>query len=95
MVDTVRRVVADYAGPSLNSTTYFFEDPVKLIFAAASVPLKQRERSRILAMARVDGDKVIVEVDITDRPVYEALRQAGIPDSQIVLAYEKAAPATD
>ncbi len=40
-----------------------------------------------MVMARVEGDKVIIEEDLTDRPLVDALLQAGIAREQIVLAY--------
>jgi hypothetical protein len=42
-----------------------------------------------LVMARVEGEKIIIEEDRTfDKPLYEALMaNAGIPREQIVLAY--------
>jgi len=38
-------------------------------------------------MARGENDKVVIEEDLTDKPLVDALIQAGIPREQIVLAY--------
>jgi hypothetical protein len=38
-------------------------------------------------MARVVGNKVIIEEDTTDRPLVEALIRCGIPREHIILVY--------
>ena len=38
-------------------------------------------------MTRIEGDHIIIEADTTDRPLDDALVAAGVPRSQIVLAY--------
>jgi hypothetical protein len=44
-------------------------------------------------MARVVGDKIFIDEDTTDKPLYEALMaNAGIPREQIVLAYAGETP---
>jgi hypothetical protein len=38
-------------------------------------------------LARIVGEKIIIEDDKTNKPLVDALVQAGIPREQIVLAY--------
>jgi len=38
-------------------------------------------------MTRLEGERVLVEIDTTDRPVAEALVASGIPRSQITLTW--------
>ncbi len=38
-------------------------------------------------VARVAGDRIIVERDVNDKPLVDALVQAGVPRRSIVLAY--------
>lgn len=38
-------------------------------------------------MARIVGDSVIIEHDVTDRPLLHELMRAGIPREQIILTY--------
>jgi hypothetical protein len=38
-------------------------------------------------MARVVGETVLIDEDITDRPLWEELVRAGIPRERIVLLY--------
>jgi hypothetical protein len=40
-----------------------------------------------MIIARISDDRVIIEADSTNKPLYEALIQAGIPKQYIVLAY--------
>lgn len=42
---------------------------------------------QIMVMAHVEGDTVIIDEDLTDRPLVDALVRAGIPREKIVLAY--------
>jgi hypothetical protein len=42
---------------------------------------------RVLLMARIEGDLIIIEEDRTDKPLVEALMQRGIPCQQLILAY--------
>ncbi len=41
----------------------------------------------MVVLARVVGDYVIVEEDLTDRPLVDRLVAAGIPREKIILAY--------
>lgn len=38
-------------------------------------------------LARIVGQRVIIERDVTNKPLVDALMQAGVPREQIVLAY--------
>lgn len=38
-------------------------------------------------MAHIQGDKIIIDLDINDKMLVDALLQAGVPRDQIVLAY--------
>jgi hypothetical protein len=38
-------------------------------------------------MARIEGDKIIIEEDTTDQPLYERLERAGILREQMILTY--------
>lgn len=41
----------------------------------------------VVVLARVVGDKVVIEEDTTHKKLIDALLQRGIPRSQIILAY--------
>lgn len=83
----VRTEVEAYVSPSPNATLYFVENSSDMLYATVSVP-HRHQQVRVVVMARVAGDRVIIEQDITDRPLWEALQHAGIPRESIYLAYE-------
>jgi hypothetical protein len=84
----VRHEVEDYVSPSPNATMYFMEEDVHQLYAAISIPHHHQQQVRIVVMAQVVGERVIIHEDITDRPLYEALVQAGVSRDAIILAYE-------
>ena len=93
LVDIVANVVDSYATRSLNSTLYHLHDEHIGTDAVIVVPQKRQNVPHVLVMTRIEHDQVIIETDRTDRPLEEALMAAGIPRSQIVLAYAgEAAP---
>ncbi len=89
VVEVVRHEVADYAdAQTYKAATYFTQDDRQQIYSVVVVPeLPRPFPARVVVMARVVADKVIIDEDTTDRPLYEALMRAGIPREQIVLAY--------
>jgi hypothetical protein len=88
----LRDTVRGYVRPSINSTMYLLENPDHAMFAAISVPSSRNPQSRIVVLGRVVHDKIIIETDVTDKPLYEALMQAGVPRAQIILAYQGETP---
>jgi hypothetical protein len=49
--------------------------------------IMDKHTSGVSLVVRIVGDKVIVERDQNDKIVLDALLQAGIPRSRIILAY--------
>lgn len=93
LVGIVANVVDSYATRSLNATLYHLHDEHIGTDAVIVVPQKRQNVPHVLVMTRIEHDQVIIETDRTDRPLEEALMAAGIPRSQIVLAYAgEAAP---
>ena len=88
LTEVVQREVKDYAHPAYKAQIYYTQDDKHLIYAVIVVPdLPRPFPARIVVMARIVGDKVVIDEDTTDRPLYEALMRSGIPREQIVLAY--------
>jgi len=68
--------------------TYPISDTEKQAYTVIIVPDAPRKyKSGVVIAARVIKDKVIIDEDITDRPLWEELVRAGIPREQIILAY--------
>jgi hypothetical protein len=86
----VQQEVADYAGPAYKAKTYYVEDLKRQIYTVIIVPddnYPLNLKAGVTVLARIVGDSVVIDQDITDRPLYEELIRAGIPREQIVLAY--------
>jgi len=85
----VQHEVEDYArGGTWKAVTYPVSDLTRQTYTVIVVPDHPRKyKSAVVVSARVVDDKVIIDEDITDRPLWEELVRAGIPREQIVLAY--------
>ncbi|MBC7810643.1 MAG: XisI protein [Burkholderiales bacterium] len=86
----VRREVEDYASGSWNATMHPISDEERQSYAVITVTDRnhvQPFRTLVTVMARVVGDTVIIDGDITDRPLVNELVRAGIPREKIVLLY--------
>lgn len=86
--DTVRDVVAEYAGPVFFGKSYFLHDETCNAFSVLIVTRMKGIREADYSLTvRIENDLVIVERDQNDKIVLDALLQAGIPREQIILAY--------
>lgn len=86
---TVRQTVEDYAkGGWIKASAYAVSDTAQHIYLVMAVPDHPRKfPAGVVVAARIVGDSVIIDEDITDKPLWEELVRAGIPREQIVLAY--------
>jgi hypothetical protein len=87
--EIVRREVDLYAANSLQGYTYPVLDDDNQHYTALHISHYPPEfPPSIIVMARVVNDKIIIEVDNTDKPLVNALMQnAGIAREDIILAY--------
>ena len=85
----VQHEVEDYArGDTSRAVTYPISDVVRQTYTVIIVPDHPRKyKSAVAVAARVVNDTVIIEEDITDRPLWKELVRAGIPREQIILTY--------
>lgn len=84
----VQREVEGYERPALKATTYAISDIERQRYTIHIVPDQPRKyNATIVVMARIVDDKVIIDHDTTDRPLWKELVRAGIPREQIILAY--------
>jgi XisI protein len=85
----VQHEVEDYAsGETIGGVTYPLSDIGKQSYAVIIVPDQPRKTHAVVVVAaRVANDKVIIDEDITDRPLWKELVRAGIPREQIILTY--------
>jgi hypothetical protein len=89
LVMIVRREVEDYAkGGIWKAITYPVSDHARQHYAVLVIPdYPRKDPAAIVVAARVVDDKILIEEDITDRPLWEELVRAGIPREKIICLY--------
>ena len=92
LTQIVQREVADYNNViAWKSQSFYLQDLEHQVYLVIDLPNPDHplvKNPAIILMARVVKDKVVIDEDKTDKPLYEALMaNAGIPRSQIILAY--------
>jgi hypothetical protein len=86
--DTVREVVAGYAGKGLNGISYLTQNADGTVLTVTDFARIRGEHIfGISLVVRVVDDLIIVERDQNDKIVLDALLQAGIPREKVILAY--------
>lgn len=91
LAEIVREEVEKYAGNGrgLNIILFPLLDDRRQTYAVNAVDYPTRDEvAMVIVLARVVGDKVVIEEDTTDKHLVDALLQRGIPRDKIVLAYE-------
>lgn len=90
LTQIVREEVKKYdaGGRGYNAILFALLDDERQVYAVNVVDYpKRKDVASVVVLARIVGDKVVIEEDITDKPLLDALLQRGIPREQIVLAY--------
>lgn len=91
LAEILREEVSWYAAQGTGVKLRLFKslDDLNQTYAVTAVrdPNPQQEPPRIVVLARIVGDQIIIEADNTDRPLYRHLIEVGIPREQITLAY--------
>ena len=86
--DTVVEAMSGYAVKGLNGYSVLTTSPERDFLAVVSVAnVRGQHVTTTSLIVHVQADKVIIECDINNKPLVDALIQAGIPRSQIILAY--------
>lgn len=85
---TVKDIVFGYAGGGPNILVFAIANPVKKVYAVLVVdhPIR-KQPAGVMIMARIIDDRVVIEEDMTDKPLIDKLLDAGIPREQIIKAY--------
>lgn len=87
--DVLLKALKGYTGKALNGHSTLTADVDQQIFTVVSfgqVPGKRIVDAGLIA--RLADDKIIIEHDVNDKPLVDALLQAGVPRNQILLAYQ-------
>ncbi len=85
----LQREITYYHGPAYKATTYSIQDKEQQIYTVVLVPeadYPTREKAGVV-LARIVDDKICIEVDNTDHPLYERLLEAGISVAQLECKY--------
>jgi len=85
---TVEKVIESYTGEGPNGYAYLSQDTAKGVYTVFSVGYIKKQRSvDANLIVRLLGDKIIIERDMNDKTLMDALLQAGISRQQIIVAY--------
>lgn len=89
LTDITRHEVDMYGGKTFGGRMIASLDDKNQVYAVMYVPDNQDERpSWVVVLARVVGDYVVIEEDVTDKPLVDALMvNANVPREKIILAY--------
>jgi hypothetical protein len=88
-IEIVRQKIAEYAKPSLTGEpSYLTQSADGSLFTVVDVSsIGTKHYANISLAVRVLPGFVIIEHDINNKPLVDALVQAGIPRKKIILAY--------
>ncbi len=88
-IETIRQKIAEYAKPSLTGEpSYLTQSADGSLFTVVDVSIIGSKHHANLSLAvRVLQGLVMIEHDINNKPLVDALVQAGIPREKIILAY--------
>jgi len=93
LASIVKAVVFSYASAGLNLKTYALSNEEQGVYSVNVIDWPERRRSAaVVVLARIEGDQVIIEEDLTDRPLVLALIEAGVPRDKIVVKAETELP---
>ena len=77
-----------YAGQDLNGRSYLTRDANGQVFTIVSIgAVRGQHFADTNLVARIVDDRIVIDHDVNDRPLVDALLEAGILRRQIVLAY--------
>jgi hypothetical protein len=86
--DTLEHVLVGYAGKALNGCSYLTSSADQQVFTIVSIgQVRDQHIVGTGLVVRLMNDRIIIERDVNDKPLVDALVQAGVPRGQIVLAY--------
>ena len=77
-----------YAGEGLNDVAYLTANEAEQIYTIVDIATVRGKRLvGTVLVARLAGDRVVIELDRHDKLLVDALQARGVPETQIVLAY--------
>ncbi len=83
----VEREIANYVWDQDDSKAYLMKNEAHQIYGVLVIPVNNPQDSQTIIVAHIEGNKIVIDTDLTDKPLYKALINAGVPDNQVVRAY--------
>jgi hypothetical protein len=88
LIEILKKTLEGYTGEALNGYSYLTENQDSTVFTVVSVGYLPEKRIVDAGLiVRLAGDRIIIERDVNDKPLVDALLQANVPRQQIILAY--------
>ena len=86
--ETLESIMSGYAGEDLNGYSYLTRSDDRQILTVVSVcTIRGRYFADTNFVARVVNDRIVIDHDVNDKPLVDALVAAGVPREHIVLSY--------
>jgi hypothetical protein len=86
--EILKRTMMGYTGRALNGHSYLTANDDKTLFTVISFGnIRERRIVNTGLVARIVDNHIIIDHDANNKPLIDALLQAGSPREQIVLAY--------
>jgi hypothetical protein len=93
VVNILKEEILDYGRSGHKLRLFPLLDDQRGHYAVNAISYPERKHPmRVIVMARLEGDCIIIEEDRSDKPLYEALMARDIPRQRIILAYAGEAP---
>jgi hypothetical protein len=84
----VLSAISGYVGEALNGYSYLTTNSDQTLFTVISLAwVKQQRVVDTGLVVRLENDQIIIERDVNNKPLAEALLEEGIPEAKIVRAY--------
>ena len=87
LTEVLRQEVASYAVESYDGDErlYYAENPDDHVYCVLAPYHPQYGKADLVIMARIVNDHIVIDTDKTSKPLYNALRSAGVPKEQIIV----------
>jgi len=85
---TVHLAMMEYAKKGLNSQSYLTRSDDNTVLTVVTIPQQKAKPPFISLLVRIIDQHILIERDQNDKPLIDALLQASIPRSQIILVYK-------
>lgn len=77
-----------YAGEGLNAYSYFTANNAEKVYSVIDIATVRGKRIiGTVLVARLDNDRIVIELDYNSKPLADALLARGVSEDQVVLAY--------